>query len=184
LTIADCRWIGRGERGVHHHRADLAPVTGEAAADLVLVAVLAADHEVARTASEGTAVADARVQVGAVAFAGDAVVELRFQALELAVQNDVDRAGEGIRAVSRRRAAGDHLDPRYERRGNEVQVDRAFAGGGREAAAVDEHQVAGDAEAAQVHDLRTDVEAAEAIGGRVVGGPERRQFGRPPRRRW
>ena len=116
------------------------------------------------------------VVVVAVAPFGGAHVHLALDAGELLVQHDVDRAGDGVRAIGRRSAAGDHVGALDQAAGNEVEVDRAFTGDRREAAVVDQHQVAVNAQTAQVHDLRADVEAAPAVIGGGVAGLEGRQL--------
>ena len=66
-----------------------------------------------------------------------------FDAFEIVAHDEVDDAGDRVRAVDRRRAAGDDLGPRDQRRRDGVEVGDLLGAGDGEAAAVDQHQVAG-----------------------------------------
>ena len=66
-------------------------------------------------------IAAAAVEIGAggrphpivtrIALFRDAVIAVDLDAVEVALQDDVDRAGDGVRAVDRSAADGDRLDP-------------------------------------------------------------------------
>ncbi|EEF25216.1 conserved hypothetical protein, partial [Ricinus communis] len=68
--------------------------------------------------------------------------------------DEVDDAGDGIRAVHGGRTARHRLHALDQRRGNRVDVGREVRAGDGEAAAVDEHQVARRSQVAQVQRRR------------------------------
>ncbi len=107
----------------------------------------------------------------AVAAPGLAIIDLALEALQLVVEDDVDDARHGIRAVGRRGAAGDRLDAPDHHRGDEVEVDLAAGRGGNEAPAVHQDQGAraeGRIEAAQIGEGRADIDG-EAVGRGRIG---------------
>ena len=68
-------------------------------------------------------------------------VPVELYALEMVVHDEVDDARDGIRAVDRRRAAGQHFDALDQRRRNGVDVGRPHRRAARgNALAVDQHQ--------------------------------------------
>ena len=127
--------------------------------------------------SIGLVLAGGEADEGAVeaAFVGHAVLAAQLHALEVLLEDEVDHAGHRIGAVHARHAAGHHLhalDP-FHRDG--VDVDRGGAGAGTHvAAAVDQHQGAGRAHAAQVQ--QAEARGADEAGGiaQGVGGRQRR----------
>src|SRR5690606_22155705 len=134
-------------------------------------AVGAADrqHRVAPAVGEVAADGQVELVVGTVAFGGLAAGIGRLEALEVLAQDEVDRAGDRIRAVHGRRAAGDDLDVRDQRVGDAGQVDHAVGIRGREAAAVDQGERAGRAEAAQVRGQHAGAAAVVDVGGVARG---------------
>ena len=82
----------------------------------------------------------------------EAVLAVDLHAFEVFLHDEVDDAGDGVRSVHGGRAAGQHFDALDHRGRNLVQVGAAECGDAavRHAPAVDEHQRAGRAEAAQV----------------------------------
>ena len=92
----------------------------------------------------------------------EAVLGVEADAFEVLLHDEVDDAGEGVRTVHGRGAAGDHFDVVDQGGGDGVQVgDRQGRVGGHQALAVDQHQGALRAEAAQVDRRR----ARGAVGG-------------------
>ena len=87
------------------------------------------------------------------------------RAFEIVLQDEVDDAADRVRAVHGRRAARDRLDALDRGRRNRVHVDdhRALTG---MPAAVDQHQVAVRAEAAQVDSADAD----RAVGPACIAG--------------
>ncbi len=73
-----------------------------------------------------------------------------IEALEILLQDEVHDAGDGVGAVHRRGAAGDDFHALDRRGGDRVDVDDEQGVGGLRAAAVDQHEIAIGAEAAQV----------------------------------
>ena len=153
-----------------------APATGKAVADAVLAVVFAADDKVAATAGKVVTTGQGHMVVGAVVPLRLADIGLTLEALQLLVEHDVDRAGDGVGAVGCRGAAGDNIGALNQAAGDQVEVDGAFTRDRRKTAAIDQHQVAVHAQTAQVHDLRADVEAAPAVVGGGVGGLKGRQL--------
>ncbi|CAN5383448.1 hypothetical protein BH10PSE4_BH10PSE4_37390 [soil metagenome] len=96
-----------------------------------------------------------------------AIVGAGLQAVEVLLGDEVDDAGDGVRTVGRRRAVLQHLDPADGRAGDDVGVDNAGPGRGqgvdRHAPAVQQHQGALRAQAAQVDRAR----AFRALGATV-----------------
>ena len=81
----------------------------------------------------------------------EAVLGVHADAFELRVHHEVDDARDGVRAVDRRSAAGQHVDAVDGESGDEVDVgDRRARIARHQAAAVDQHEGAPRAEAAQV----------------------------------
>ena len=152
---------------------DRGPATDIGAAVLrdhaVVVDIFAADHEVA--AAVGEALARRRLQADllGVVVRGLAALDAHLQAGERAVDADIDHAGHGAGAPGRRGPAGHHVDALGQDAGDQVQV--VVAG---EAAAVQQHQGAADAQAAQVDGRVTG--AGVGAGGLSRGrGAELRQ---------
>ncbi len=86
----------------------------------------------------------------------EAAVGVDLQALEAVVHDEVPDARDRIGAVHRRCAAGQELHALDQRRRDLVEVGRIGIGSGAraargQAAPVDEHEVAGRAEVAQIH---------------------------------
>ena len=75
--------------------------------------------------------------VGVVVVLVEAVLGVEADALEVGVHDEVDDAGDGVRAVDRRGAAGQHVDAVDDRGRDDVDVggrtcrDRPGPGGGR-----------------------------------------------------
>ena len=88
----------------------------------------------------------------------EAVLRIDLDALELRIHHEVDDAGDGIRTIDGRRAAGQHIDALHDRRRNEVDVGHR-RGLGRvtrhQATAVDQHHGTRRAKATQVDGGRT-----------------------------
>ena len=164
--------LGLGLRGQRAGR-----IIAAALQDGVELAVGGIGHDVAAAVVEGGAHGEAEVvgaAVGRVAgreaeiaavellddlIAGrivmlvEAVLGVGPEPLELGVHDEVDDAGDGVRAVDRRCAAGQHIDPAHDRGRDEVDVGdghglRRIAG--LETAAVDQHQGARGAEVAKI----------------------------------
>ena len=138
----------------------------------VLVAVLHPEHRVERAAREAAG------QVQHVRFAaavlGPAVAVVDGGAVGLLLEDEVDHAGNRVRAVDRRGAAGQHFDAvdHPQRDAGDVGEVAAPAERHREvgdAAAVDQHQGVVGAEAAQVHLLRAGGEVGAARGLLALG---------------
>src|SRR5690606_7405652 len=87
----------------------------------------------------------------AVGLIADAHLAVELDALEVALQDEVGDAGNRVRAVSGRGAAGDDLDSLERGRRDGRHVDRAVGIARGAAAAVDQHQRTVGAHAAQRH---------------------------------
>ena len=97
--------------------------------------------------------------------------ELEVEALEVAARNEVDDAGDGFRAVERRRAVLEHLDAfegdHRRQRGGIHEILAAVRGDGalRLPPTVDQHERRAHAEPAQVHVARAGREVLrEGVG--------------------
>jgi hypothetical protein len=114
--------------------------------DRVLAADLDVDeHVVAVLRHVAVAVRDGQARLGAVALLRDAHAGLERRAHEAALQDHVDHAGHGIRAVGRRRTVLEHLHALHRFERDLIEVDEAALGivgqhRGRHPAAVHQHQ--------------------------------------------
>jgi hypothetical protein len=130
-------------------------------------------------AAAGEIVADHRrdILIAAEAARGDSGLAADLDALIVAAQHEVDDAGDGVRTVDGRIAAGDDVDPLDQVVRNRIDVRRDGVVqdvGGDVAAAVDEHERAERAEAAQIEQ----VEARNAdAGARILLGIGAAQLG-------
>ena len=85
----------------------------------------------------------------------NAVIAVEPDSGEILVHDEVDDARDRVRAVGRRRAAGQHFDALDQRRRDEVEIGGRAVGIARhQATAVDQHQRAGRTETAQVDGRR------------------------------
>ncbi len=85
-----------------------------------------------------------------VAVLSDAVVRRHFEALEVVLEDEVDDAGDGVRTVHGRGAAGDDVDAVDQAGRDRADVDHAGGRGGRDALAVDQDQGALRAETTKI----------------------------------
>ena len=127
----------------------------------------------AETAGIETA-GDAHVEGLAAAFAGGAHAHVDRGAIHLLLQDEVDHAGDRVRAVDRRGAAGQHFDAldHPDRNVGDIGEVAAALEGHREigdAAAIDQHQGVVGAEAAQVDLLRAGGKVGAAGGLLALG---------------
>ena len=131
------------------------------------LAVLDADQRAAAAIGDLGAHQATDLDFAAVAHFIDAAAHRQLQALEVVAQADVGDAGQRVRAVHRRSAAGDDFHARHGDGGDGVQVHR-HAGVFRHAAvAIDEGERTAGAQAAQVHVGRARHHDADDAG--VVG---------------
>ena len=100
--------------------------------------------------------------------------------LRLVAQLEVDDAGHGVRAISRRSAAGYDLDRPNQRLRDGVQVDRTIGAGRHQPLAVEQHQRAVRAEATKIAVGLTAGKANRALRvahlGRALRSGELRQL--------
>src|SRR5690606_40880276 len=116
--------------------------------------------------TDARAAGNAREEVVVVTARAHAALHAAFYAFVLGVENEVDDAGDRVGAVSGRSAAGDDLGAPHERLRQNVDVDRAAARRRHDAPAVEQHQRADGADAAQIQ---------QALPGRA--GPARDALG-------
>ncbi len=102
------------------------------------------------TISEIAAEGDISVVARPIASLGDAVLAADFDAVEVVAQAEVHHAGDGVRTVNRRCAASDDVDAVDQERRDGVEIDDLRRIEEHRATAIDQHQGAGRAEAAQV----------------------------------
>jgi hypothetical protein len=112
-------------------------------------------------------------------------LRVELDALEIALQDDVDGPGDRVGAVDRSAADGDRLDPVDQLGVDRVQIDLGARGGGSEdagrvradeAAAVDESQGALAAQAEEVDEGLTRAEAAGLTADRRRAGHAERRL--------
>lgn len=115
----------------------------------------------------------ADIDRAAIAALRDRILRGRFKPFEIVLELEIDDAGNRIRAVNRRSAAGDHFDALDQLRRDLVDVDRPVLNARNDAMAVDEHQCPVRPDAAQID--RCDATARIVIG-RVRTGHDLRQF--------
>ena len=117
----------------------------------ILIVCEVADERPAVVGAEAGAGGDGAQISRVVALLGDPVLAPELDAVEAVLEDEVDDAGDGLRAVDGRCAAGHDLDAVDEVGRDVVEVDRRRTGQTRdEAAAVNEHERAVRAEVAQV----------------------------------
>src|SRR5258705_13648437 len=104
------------DRGGEYHRATEGPAVGRITVSETEVPPIAMGDVV-----HGEPPADARVAVIMLVEAGLAIEP---DPGEIGVDDEVDEAGDGFRAISRGSAAGQHLDALDQRGGDEVKVGR------------------------------------------------------------
>ena len=96
----------------------------------------------------------AQGQVGtvflAIVVAGLRITALEFNAFKIVLQNKVDRARDGVRAIHCRGTAGDDVDPVKEGGRNAGHIDHAIDVVGRDPLTVDQDQVTLGPQSAQV----------------------------------
>src|SRR5262249_42196930 len=135
--------------------------------------VVAAGHDVGLAAGEGGAPGARDLVVDVVLVLGLAVQHRAGEAFHAVLQDEVHHAGHGVGAVGGGRPAGHHVDVVDQGGGDLVGVDGAGGGDGHVALAVDQHQGAGHAQAAQV-DVGlaggADAEGGVRRAGRVAEG--------------
>uniref|UniRef100_A0A0N4ZJK5 Efflux RND transporter permease subunit n=1 Tax=Parastrongyloides trichosuri TaxID=131310 RepID=A0A0N4ZJK5_PARTI len=113
----------------------------------------------------------------AVGFQRQVALGFKGQAFEVLAGDDVDHAGDGVRAIQRRGAVAQHFDAVDHRRRQNVQVsraDRTARTGGRDATTVQQHQGAARPQAAQANGVGTwaaigDVAAVGVVDLRGAG---------------
>src|SRR5690606_15257184 len=106
------------------------------------VEVGGAEYRVTATVGEVAAEGEIERDLVTVAFLGQPVLAVEIEAFEVVLHDEVDDAGNGVRAVGRRSAAGDDLDALDQRGGNGVGVDDGTAAGlAHRTTSVDQHQV-------------------------------------------
>jgi hypothetical protein len=152
-----------------------------ARADPVLLLVFEAEqHVAAAIVGEAAAPCERGVSLATVALGSFAVVDLCLEAFEILVEDHVDDARDGVGPVLRRGAARHDLGPLDEHRRDQRQVDGAAFRGRNDAFRVDQRQRPRAEEriqAAQICELRADVEVADAD---VRLGEERRVLRQRP----
>ncbi|CUS45503.1 hypothetical protein MGWOODY_Smn2846 [hydrothermal vent metagenome] len=167
--VADRRWIrvGTGGRAIGRvvdlEETGVVPVAIDRM-DALLGEIFAADQDMALAAGEGRAARQRELVVRAIAIGGDAIFVAALDAGIFFVENEVDHARHGVRAIGRGRAAGHYFDPFDQRLREGVDVDHAAGGGRDRALAVEQYQGALRAEVAQVD--RGD--AGKAVAERAV----------------
>ena len=166
------------ERGVAGAAADRVGAAGLAGigelrdvavarADRLLLDVETARDEIDRRARPVTPAELVVLGLAVVLLQELAVLRLRAEAVLRRLGDDVDDAGDRVRAVERRRARLEHLDAADHDVGDRVEVDRGGNAAGRGAVdvaqAIDEHERALGTEVAQVDRGRAGADAA-AVG--------------------
>ena len=146
-------------------------LSGEAAAlaagDAAAGGIVQRDDDIAAILREIAAGGDGEALVERLRRTVETDLRTSFDAFEIVTHDEVDDASDRVRAIDRRRAASDDLGPGDQRRRNSVEVGGLLGAGDGEAASVDQHQVAGGTEAAQVHVGRA---AGNGVGGRAAIG--------------
>nr|GEU28417.1 hypothetical protein [Tanacetum cinerariifolium] len=152
VVVVDCHvgWRRRGARAVMHVTVAVPAERNERAAREIavgrfqarLVVVTCRQHDVVAVFFQ---VAKAEGGADIVAAAGAALARLApvafdGAALQIFLQNEVDDASDGVRAVQGRSAVGQDLDAFNRAHRNGVQVDRGARALRRDAAAVQQHQ--------------------------------------------
>ena len=136
----------RDERGQHAELIELAIL----AEQHIAIGVAGRQQHVAAPLVDRESGGDAHIQRVRIAMIADARAHIELHAFELALALEVDDAGHRVRAVHRGRAAGDRLDAFEDELRNQIDVDDRVRVRQRQAPAVEQHEVARLAQAAQV----------------------------------
>ncbi len=118
---------------------------------LVAIVVFRTDRDVAGTAGDVGSEDRREAHFLSVACFGEVRLCVELQSLEVATQDEVGHAADGIGTVYGRGATRDDLDPLHQRRRNAVDVRHHQCVGGHWTMAIDQHEVAVRSEAAQGH---------------------------------
>ncbi|MBB2803526.1 UNVERIFIED_ORG: hypothetical protein FHR63_000718 [Xanthomonas campestris] len=164
LRIALARRLARIEPRVRNRHQVLAADGTVAATEAVLLAVFARHRDVAAAVRKVGACREAGEGAVVVALIGQAGLRARLESGEGLLEDEVDHAGHCVGAVDGRGTTGDDFDAFHPFHRNRVDVHRSRARAGTHVAtAVDQHQGAVHAHAAQV-------EQAQAGGADEAGG--------------
>ena len=108
--------------------------------------------------------------VGRVTIIGDAEFIFGAEALEIAIEREVDHPGDGIGAIGRRRTAGDHFNALDQALRHGLRIDETHRRGRDRALPVDQHQRARRTQVAQVDrgDTGLAVGQRTRVGGRAL----------------
>ncbi len=104
------------------------------------IVVFITTHDVATAAKQIRTSGNAQAVILAIVELRNTETGVNLEAGVVGVGNEVHHAGDGVRTVNRGHAAGHHVDPFEQHRGNEVGVDLRGCRGRRNAAAVEQHQ--------------------------------------------
>ncbi len=160
-----------------HARLAPAPVAVVLAGDAIVLRPVGAGDDVDLAVGEALADGDVDRRLLVVAVLAEAVLDVALDAFQLVVEDEVDHAGDGVRAVGGRSAARHDVDP-VDQVGRDVRkVGLAARAERHEAAAVQQDQGASRAQGAQVDRGGAAAAAGVALGlARSRGGLERRDF--------
>ena len=94
--------------------------------DSVRSIVLYADQNVSTSTGEVGSSREPQAQRSIVAVLRKAVLGVRFQPFEFAIDHEVDNPRHGVRTIGRRRTAGYHIDALDEQLWEQVHIDIAI----------------------------------------------------------
>ena len=161
--------LGRGVQPLQRRGCGVGPGRGQ---HLAAVLHRRAHHQAgapaARRAAPGKLVAVAACAARGVA----ARLQPKVQPLAALAGHDIDGPAHGARAIHRRGAAGQHLDPLHHGQGDGVQVGRGIgpAPAVGPAAAIDQHQGALGAQVVKVHAHAAVAVQVALVGARALAG--------------
>ena len=148
-------WLTGGPAGAQrdrtsHRRLIPAPGTGIHVHRVILFRIFPADDEMPAAAGERGAPRGAVDQLIRVTALGGAVLGVGGKTLQMVLQNEIDHAGDRIRAIGRRRAGGHHIEMIQQTRRNHIGVETVGGIDRRRTLAVDEDQGVVRGEAAEI----------------------------------
>ncbi len=134
------------------------------------IEIVEGDHHVAAAIGEIGARGDRVVGIAVVAATRDSALCVDLQPLEIVLQLEVHHPGHRVRAIDRRSATGDHLHAVHQGARDRVDVHGEAGSGRLHPPPVEQHQIAGGAQVAEVQRRRPGLPKARARLG-LAGNP-------------
>ncbi len=118
-----------------------------------IIVVFGVDFEMAAPVGETGAICQRSETVGAIAVLRNTALDFQFQPGELAIEHEVDHAGDRVGTPTGGCAAGNDVDAADQPLGHQIGIDAAGDHARRHAVPIEQHERAQRPEAAQVQDI-------------------------------